>query len=266
MLVGLLTVVGACGGTDGDESSGGGDSPSSTEPAPSSTEPAVEYSSPVVAAWEMDEEEGATTLVDSGPDGLDGRVGAEVRVGVEEQGATGHRWVVVEPDALPVAIERLTQVPHDDRLNPGDDDVAITVRLRTTSPQGNVVQKGQVDVPGGYFKIDMDEGRVACLFFGSEGSANVRSKEAIDDGAWHEVRCVRRADGMALYVDGEQAASREAVTGTVSNTYPLTIGGKLDCDQVTLFCDYFSGDVDRVLLERSSSPTTPTTSVRERDT
>ncbi len=98
----------------------------------------------IVADWQMDEPAGASVLVDSGPNGLDGSIGSSVQAGVLTDGAIGvHRRSVVDPDTSPLDPERLDLVAHDDRLNPGDDDVALTVRLRTTSPQGNVVQKGQ---------------------------------------------------------------------------------------------------------------------------
>ena len=34
---------------------------------------------------------------------------------------------------------------------------------------------------------------------------------------------------------------------------PLTIGGKVDCDQVKVTCDYFAGDIDWVRIEASSA-------------
>ena len=152
--------------------------------------------SATVADWRLDEPAGAHVLVDSGPSGLDGVVGASVGVGVVEQGATAHRFSTVAPDTSPLDPQRLDLVAHDDRLNPGTEDYAMTVRLRTTSPQGNVVQKGQSSSTGGYMKIDMDDGRVACGVIGSSGSLHLRSARSIADGAWHEVRCVRRADEM----------------------------------------------------------------------
>ena len=134
----------------------------------------------------------------------------------------------------------------------------MTVRLRTTSPQGNVVQKGQSSSTGGYMKIDMDDGRVACGVIGSSGSLHLRSARSIADGAWHEVRCVRRADEMVLSVDAvvvdRQPWRRPA---TVANTWPVTIAGKSSCNQASVGCDYFSGDIDRVLLERSGDLLAP---------
>ena len=33
-------------------------------------------------------------------------------------------------------------------------------------------------------------------------------------------------------------------TGTIDNAIPMTVGGKINCDQITVTCDYFSGDID----------------------
>jgi hypothetical protein len=40
-------------------------------------------------------------------------------------------------------------------------------------------------------------------------------------------------------------------SGKISNTRPVTIAGKGDCDQVEITCDYFSGDLDYVHIETS---------------
>jgi hypothetical protein len=34
---------------------------------------------------------------------------------------------------------------------------------------------------------------------------------------------------------------------------PLSIGGKVQCDQIDDTCDYFSGDIDWVRIEASSA-------------
>lgn len=219
---------------------------------------------PVVAAWEMDEPAGAATLVDSGGAGLSGSIGDHVVSGALVQGSTAHRRSTVAPDTSPLDPERLAVVPDDDRLDPGAGALALTVRLRTTSPQGNVVQKGQSSSTGGYYKIDMDGGRVACVFTGSAGGVHLQSSVRVDDGAWHEVRCVRSADEVVLLVDGDLAARRSVQLGTVANTWAFTIGGKGSCNQASVGCDYFSGDLDRVVVEHSTSwgtPPPPTTTV-----
>ena len=52
--------------------------------------------------------------------------------------------------------------------------------------------------------------------------------------------CVRTATAVTLYVDGVFMNRKRGVTGRIDNKQPLTIGGKTECDQVTVTCDYFS--------------------------
>jgi hypothetical protein len=217
----------------------------------------------VVGVWELDEPAGARVLLDAGPQTLHGTVGESVQRGATVAGATAHVFSTVDPDRSPVDPGRLDVVAHDERMNPGAGDFAVTVRLLTTRPQGNVVQKGQASSIGGYFKVDMDDGRVACLFRGDAGSLHVRSSARIDTGRWTEVRCHRSATALSLYVDGVLVHRRTGVAGTVANTWPLTIAGKSSCNQVTVGCDYYSGAIDRVTLTRNGAvvaPPPPTTS------
>jgi hypothetical protein len=55
-----------------------------------------------------------------------------------------------------------------------------------------------------------------------------------------------------MYVDGVKTMRINHTTGTLNNTKPWTIGGKLDCDAAAGSgadsCDYFAGDIDYVRL------------------
>ena len=52
-----------------------------------------------------------------------------------------------------------------------------------------------------------------------------------------------------MTVDGVVRDIRSGTTGTIANTRPITIGGKLNCNQVDITCDYFVGDIDYVRIE-----------------
>jgi hypothetical protein len=55
-----------------------------------------------------------------------------------------------------------------------------------------------------------------------------------------------------MTVDGSTRPRRGfGPTGSISNSMPLTIGGKVKCNQTTTGCDYFAGDIDRVVIEAS---------------
>jgi hypothetical protein len=209
----------------------------------------------VVAHWKMNEPAGATTMVDSSGHNINGQIGSAVVTGVTYLGATGYHWNRVNPNEAPAKPERLVTA-NDSRLNPGTGDYAVTIRFRTTHSYGNMIQKGQAGSKGGYFKFQNVKGKVSCLFRGRDSSGNTVSKSVnsgttlLNDGAWHTLRCERTADKVELWVDDNVKPRRGlGPTGNIENNVPLTIGGKLNCDQVKVTCDYFSGDFDYVKIE-----------------
>ena len=215
----------------------------STAPDPTVPESTVPAGSS--SAWELDEDPGSTVLVDADGD-RDGTIGESV----ELTGDSRHRWSTVAPDDSPYDPGRVHLVEDHPDLDPGDERTVVLVRLRTDSSKGNIVQKGQSGTSGGFFKMEMDDGRVACQFRGSDGSVFVRSDERIDDGAWHDVLCERDGDTVTLVVDGSVAERTDGTTSTISNEMPFAIGGKSSCDQDSVGCDYFSGELGRVVLAK----------------
>jgi hypothetical protein len=98
-------------------------------------------------------------------------------------GGTGYRFTFIRPNQPPANPQRLVQVPHNARLNPGTGDFAVEVRLRTTHSFGNVIQKGQSGSAGGYFKLQQPNGKVSCLFRGSARSSTASSGTTrVNDG------------------------------------------------------------------------------------
>ena len=212
----------------------------------------------VLADWRMNEAPGATVMVDSGPNGIDGTIGPRVRTGIEFSGGSiGYVWSRRRPNAEPAVPERLVTV-DDPRLNPGTRDYAITVRFRTTRRHGNLIQKGQSTTPGGFFKLELPKGRMTCLFRSRDsdgdlnGQAFVKSPRTVflHDGRWHTVTCEKTSDRLTMTIDGStQVTSPRRRIGPISNTFPMTIAGKLQCDQVRVSCDYFGGDIDFIRIE-----------------
>jgi hypothetical protein len=202
-----------------------------------------------VAVWEMNERAGARSMMDSGGRGLHGRIGGEVHTGTYAGGATGYRFDRLEPDSPPTHPGHLVTVRDADILDPGTRDYAVTVRLRTTHKFGNLIQKGQATVAGGNFKLQIPSGIVQCLFRGSSRSILVSSPRRLNDGRWHTVRCRRTGDGVTLAVDGSTVARRSGWTGRIANSWPVSIGGKTDCDQIDVGCDYYAGDLDYVEID-----------------
>lgn len=212
---------------------------------------AVAAAPAVVGSWELDEPRGASIARDSSGGGRHGRVGDDVRTGVVHDGATGYRFPSVAPNSPPTRPGHLVTVPHDRRLNPGADDYTVTVRFRTTRSPSNIVQKGQRGASGGYWKIEQDRGRPRCTFRGGGGQGrSVAAGVRIDDGRWHTVECRRTGSSVTIAVDGVRRGKVNGSTGTIANSWVLVIGGKSRCDQRRTGCDYFSGNVDFVRVEK----------------
>jgi len=205
-----------------------------------------------VGAWQMNEPAGSRSLQDSSANQIDGVIGTDVLTGIAlSGGGTGYRFPFVRPNQPPANPQRLVQVPHDNRLNPGTGNFAVEFRMRTTHSFGNVIQKGQAGSPGGYWKFQQPSGNISCLFRGWAGSSTASSGTVrVNDGAWHTVRCERTSSSVVMTVDGVVTGRNRNATGTIANTRPVTIAGKLNCDQVEITCDYFAGDIDYVRIER----------------
>jgi Laminin G domain len=139
-----------------------------------------------------------------------------------------------------------------DRAEPGQRELRGRIPdahdpfLRQYRPEG---QSGSA---GGYFKFEQPNGKVSCLFRGSAGSSTASSGAVrVNDGRWHVVRCERTSSSVTMTVDGAVMGRNRNPTGTIANTRPLTIAGKLNCDQVNTTCDYFAGDLHYLQIETS---------------
>lgn len=212
--------------------------------------PATAAATTTVGLWNMNEKAGSKVLVDSSGNGFNGTIGTSVVAGATFNGATGHRFPYIKPNTPPANPQHIDQVPDNATLRPGTSDFAVTVRYRTTENFGNILQKGQAGGTKGYWKFQQPKGIVSCLFRGASGSKSVNSGVALNDGQWHTVRCERTATKVVMTIDGVKKRTGTGPTGAITNTFPLTIGGKGTCDQVSVTCDYFVGDIDYVRIEK----------------
>ena len=211
---------------------------------------AAPASAATLADWEMNEGSGATTMIDSSGH-VNGTIGSAVKTGVSVMGATVYRWPFASPTAPPPKPERIVQA-NSNSLNPGSGTYTVSLRYRTTQHFGNIVQKGQAGSAGGYFKVENPHGQINCVFRGVVSGKLVRkavtSPAVLSDGAFHVATCTRTANALTLTIDGSVVDTAHGSTGNISNTRPVTIGGKLNCDQVNTTCDYYTGDIDWVKL------------------
>jgi hypothetical protein len=208
------------------------------------TPPASAAPLTTLALWNMNETTGST-LVDSSGHGINGTIGSEV-----VKNGSVHQFLYLKPNTPPAHPGHL-DIVNSSQLNPGTRDFSITMRAKWTNSFGNMIQKGQSGTPGGYFKWQAPSGVVQCLFRGSLGNAGVSSKKALNDGAWHVITCTRTATQVQMVVDGVVTATLKHATGNISNTVPLTIAGKSNCDQIKVTCDYWVGQMDYVQIQTS---------------
>jgi len=205
----------------------------------------------VVAMWNMSEKQGATVLVDSGPNHLNGTIGKHILLSGTAQTFPAN---IKRGDGGTVDPQRL-DIISSSLLNPGTSSFSVTFRLRIPSLAasfGNVMQKGQTGTPGGFWKVQLDggQGRVLCSFVSPTGSGSIRNPKIIADNQWHIVSCRRTPTYVATIVDGVYATIARQV-GNISNTWPLSIGGKSSCSATHHHdCDYFIGNIDYVQVTR----------------
>lgn len=184
---------------------------------------------------------------DSSGSKLSGAIGSAVVTGVVTNGAKGYRWLGKNNDGYHP--ERLVRV-NSSRLNPGSSDFVVRIRLFTGARDQNIIQKGQATTPGGYWKIDMVEGHVICLFKGSQGRSAVRSAQKVSNNVWHRVRCERRDTRVSLTIDGGTPRRNVNATGKIANNNVLAIGGKTACNGGSIQCDYYVGRLDYAVVRK----------------
>jgi Laminin G domain len=213
---------------------------------------AAPASAATLANWQMNEGKNASVMVDSSGH-VNGTIGSAVVTGYTYSGATGYHWPFTSPTKPPAKPERIVQA-NSSSLNPESGNYTVVMRYRTTKHFGNIVQKGQAGSSGGYFKLENPNGQLTCVFRGRNSSGKFKRKQVVSgvlsDGKWHVVRCSRTAKALTLTVDGKVVDTAKGSTGNISNNRPVSIGGKLNCDQVRTTCDYFTGDIDYVKILR----------------
>ncbi len=216
------------------------------------TVPAEAADPPTVSVvWNMNESFGTPVMTDSGPRNLAGTVNPTgVVSGYSVSGATAYHWERRAPDLAPPSPERIITVPDDPMLDAGAGTFTIEIRYRTKENFGNIIQKGQAHSVGGQWKIQAPKGIPSCLFRGAGGRVATGALTPINDNEWHVLTCVKTPGSVTLYVDGEYRSRKNRDIGLMDNKKPVTIGGKLECDQVDITCDYFSGDIDYVKITK----------------
>lgn len=218
----------------------------------------------IVGSWSMDETEGSV-MTDASGNALDGYIGSSVvKNWSTGNGGTGYHFFG------PLNVqnrERLALVDDNPMLDPGTGTYSVIVRFRTTGPRPNILQKGQSEDTGGYWKLVIHTGWPRCHYrdenYNTKAIGFVKSPDPnakVNDGDWHVLRCERNANSVCVYLDeGTPTAMSRCIKGSIGlidNKWPLSIGGKMRCDplKAATTCDYFNGDIDWVRIERPTAP------------
>jgi hypothetical protein len=221
------------------------------------------YEASTVVDWQMNEVTGPT-MADSSGNGIDGYIGSSVVT----------NWPTGDGDRAyhftgPLKVqnrERLALVDDNPMLDPGTATYSVIVRFRTTYAEPNILQKGQSEDAGGYWKLVIHDGWARCHY--RDENYNTKAitmwtgiaADKVNDGLWHVVRCERNTNSVCVYLDeGTPSFLKKCISGSIGridNKWPLSIGGKMRCDplRAVTTCDYFTGDIDWVRIERPSVP------------
>lgn len=205
-----------------------------------------------VALWKMNETRG--DVLKDAAHNFRGHIGKRV-------GLNGQSHFFSRLDGQAYAPQHIDWVPDDDRLDPGDAPFAVTAYIKygpRKTKDRNVVQKGQGSPAGGMFKMktnDGDEplGMIKCLFRGSGGDSSVNSSSIrrIDNDRWHTVTCKRTLTGTVMQVDGRVVDRNPNDPGTISNNYPVAIGGNTFCQTGDSGkCNYWAGRIGFIRIEK----------------
>ncbi len=190
---------------------------------------------------------GATTAVDASGMSHHGAIGSHVQMNGQYAHFDRHN----PSEGIAYGLNHVIAVPDasDGSLDPGSGNFSVEIRYRTKENFGNVIQKGQSRTVGGQVKFQQPKGKMSCMFKTPQGTATATSgTKLLNDNIWHTVRCDRTPTSVTMYVDGARTGRSNNSTGSLNNTKPWTIGGKLECDGVEVTCDYFAGDIDYVRL------------------
>ena len=138
-------------------------------------------------------------------------------------------------------------VHHDESLNPGSGDFAISLWVLTRSNyDGDILRKGSAGNSSTWYKLEHSPAvwsNKLSLNFNTDGTdATVTSTEAYDDGQWHFVVGQRQGDQAQLWIDGVLDKTAP-VSGSIANAANLALGSKDTLDD-----DFFNGVLDDVRI------------------
>jgi len=109
-----------------------------------------------------------------------------------------------------------------------------------------------------WLRAEPADSRIRGLITTGGATAAVQTTKAFNDNAWHHVALQRKAGTLSIWVDGTQAASVTAPSGSVSPGRPfkMYVGQRLDG------AHHFDGSLDEVRLYKRAVTSTELNSIR----
>ncbi|MET9270682.1 sialidase family protein [Kribbella sp. NPDC003557] len=109
-----------------------------------------------------------------------------------------------------------------------------------------------------WLRAEPADSRIRGLITTGGTTAAVQTTKAYNDNAWHHVALQRKAGTLSIWVDGAQAASITAPTGSVSPGRPfkMYVGQRLDG------AHHFDGSLDEVRIYKRALTATELNSIR----
>ncbi|MGW5195054.1 exo-alpha-sialidase [Kribbella sp. NPDC004138] len=109
-----------------------------------------------------------------------------------------------------------------------------------------------------WLRAEPADSRIRGLITTGGATAAVQTTKAYNDNAWHHVALQRKAGTLSIWVDGTQAASVTAPTGSVSPGRPfkMYVGQRLDG------AHHFDGSMDEVRIYKRALTATELNSIR----
>lgn len=212
----------------------------------------------VVALWHMDEGVGATQMTDSSGNNNNGSL-TNVETGLA--GHIGKSYYFGR-----VGLPSFADVPHSDTLNPGSQDITLSMyaKFPEVPPAAvgdyDMVRKGLSATPGGMYKMEIFPknttngiiGRGYCFFKGSSGRGQLVKGPDLSDDQWYFIQCKKTASQISLTIRStvgsfNQTWTKNVTIGSIANSVNVYVGAKSPAG-----ADQYTGAMDEVKIEIGS--------------
>ncbi|WP_427889944.1 exo-alpha-sialidase [Kribbella sp. GL6] len=158
-------------------------------------------------------------------------------------------------------VDDAIQLPYAESLAVGAGDFTAMAWIRygaSTTPQAILWGYGINEFSQFWLRAEPADGRIRGLITTGGKTTAVQTAGAYNNNAWHHVALQRKAGTLSVWVDGTQAASVAAPTGSVSPGRPfkMYVGQRLDG------AHHFDGSMDEVRLYKRALTSAELNSIR----